>query len=444
MKMEENSHVFYRVMNKDFPVAIKAKGLFIQDRAGKKYIDASGGPLVVNLGHGRQELAKAAYDQILNCGYTHPTMFTSQPVEELSAMLASHSPGGINRFYFLSGGAEAIEASIKLARQIQIENGRIGRTRLISRWNSYHGLSIGALSATGRKSFRDPFLPLLPETIHIPAPFCFRCPYGLTYPSCDLRCASALEDAICKAGEDTISAFLMETISGASIAGVVPPEGYLPAIREICDRYNVLLILDEILCGLGRCGRWFASEYFDVEPDIVTMGKGLGGGAIAISALGVQERHYQTISQGSGSFVHGGTFSHHNVAAAIGKTVIGILEKENLVEQSERKGNILGNLLKKNLLSHPNVGDIRGKGLLWGIEFVQDKDSYHPFPRKKKIVEQVWKSLFDKGVLAYKSTGFENGDGDALMFGPPFIIEETQIEFIVDALVRTLNELFKA
>lgn len=439
--MEEKSHVFSRGMNKKLPVAVEAKGVFIIDRDNHKYLDASGGPMVVNLGHGREELAKAAHDQILNCGYTHPTMFTTEPVEELARLLASHSPGGIDHFYFLSGGAEAIETAIKLARQIHLENGRPGRTRLISRWDSYHGLSLGALAATGRKTFRAPFAPLLPETIHIPAPYCYRCRYGLTYPECRLECARALETAICSAGEDTVSAFLMETVSGAALAAVLPPEGYLPLIREICNRYNVLLILDEILCGLGRCGRWFASEYHGVTPDILTLGKGLGGGAIAISAVGVQHRHYEAVRKGSGNFVHGGTFSHHNVAAAVGKTVINIIEKEQLIQQAEEKGRILGDLLKAKLLSHPNVGDIRGIGLFWGIEFVRDKETRTPFKRKEKFVERLWDSLFRKGVLAYKSTGFADGDGDAVIFAPPFIIDREQISFIVDALCSGLDEI---
>ncbi|PIE66182.1 MAG: aspartate aminotransferase family protein [Desulfobacterales bacterium] len=438
--MEYTGNVFYRAMNKELPVAVKSSGVFITDREGKQYIDASGGPLVVNLGHGVEALAQAAYDQVKGCAYTHPTMFTTEPVEELAGALAAHAPKGIKRFYFLSGGAEANETAIKLARQIHMENGRTEKTSLVARWDSYHGLTLGALSATGRKSFRAPFLPMLAETIHIPAPFCFRCPYQLKHPQCNMACAQTLEDAIIEAGPETVSAFLAETISGAALAAVVPPEGYFRKIREICDKYDVLLILDEILCGLGRCGKWFASEYFDAIPDMVTMGKGLGGGAIAISAVGVQEKHYDAIRTGSGGFVHGGTFSHHNVAAAVGRAVIRILEEKALVQQAAEKGKKLEDKLK-SFANHPHVGNIRGRGLLWGVEFVRDKDSSKPFLRSEKFVENIWNALCARGVLAYKSTGFAQGDGDAIIFGPPFIITDEQLDVITGALWDSLDEV---
>ncbi|WP_022669139.1 aspartate aminotransferase family protein [Desulfospira joergensenii] len=440
--MDSKSHVFSRAINKDLPVAVHAKGIFITDREGNKYLDASGGPMVVNIGHGRAELARAAHDQILTCGYTHPTMFANKAVEDLSDMLAARTPKGIDRFYFMTSGAEANETAVKLARQIHLEKGNPGKTRLISRWDSYHGLSLGALSATGRKYFRAPFLPMLPDTMHIPAPFCFRCPFERNSGSCRLECAMALEEAILESGPETVSAFLMETVSGAALACAVPPPGYLEKIRKICDRYDVMLILDEILCGLGRCGAWSASELFNLIPDIMTLGKGLGGGAIAVSAVGVQETHYQAIRKGSGSFVHGGTFSHHNVGAAVGKTVMSILEKEDLITRARQTGEYLGQCLEKKILPFPFVGDVRGMGLLWGIEFVRDKKTKAPFPKEKGMSQRVWESLFKRGVAAYKSTGFARGHGDALILAPPFVIERDQVDFMVDALGAGLEEIY--
>lgn len=440
--MKISGNVFLRKLDRLLPLATKAEDLWVQDARGNRYLDASGGPLVVNLGHGRKDIATAVYNQILNCDYTHPTMFTTSPVEDLAASLAAHSPTGIDRFYFMSGGAEAVETAIKMARQIHLENGRPQRFQLISRWHSYHGLTLGALAAAGRTAFRSPFAPMLKDVCHIPAPYCFRCSFDLHYPDCKLKCALALGEAIENLGPETVSAFIAETVSGATLAAVPPPPGYFKKIREICDHYQVLLILDEILCGLGRTGRWFAAEHYDVTPDLITIGKGLGGGAIAISAVGVQGRHFDAIRHGSGSFAHGGTFSHHNVAAAAANAVIRIIEEENLVDRVHRYGKTIGQKLCRALSDHPHVADIRGKGFLWGVEFVRDKTSLEPFSRKEKITERIWKSLFDRKVLAYSATGFAGGDGDAIIYGPPYTISGDQIDFIVDALTQALDEVF--
>lgn len=433
-------NVFPRRLDRPLPVAAEARGVWIVDGDGNRRIDASGGPLVVNLGHGREEIARAMYDQVLRCDYVHPTMFTTSPVENFAAALASHAPPGIERFYFLSGGGEAVETAIKLARQIHLEEGRPQRVRLIARWKSYHGLTLGALAATGRTTFRAPFVPMLTEVEHIPAPYCLRCSFGLTHPGCGLRCALALEEAIQSLGPETVSAFLAETVSGATIAAVPPPPGYFPKIREICDRYGVLLILDEVLCGFGRTGRWFASEHYGVTPDIVTMGKGLGGGAIAISAVGVQSARFDAIRSGGGAFVHGGTFSHHNVACAAGLAALRVMEKERLVERVANQGRLLGEKLRAGLAQHPNVAEVRGIGFLWGVEFVRDKQSLQPFPRRDKFAERLWENLFERGLILYRSTGLAGIDGDALLVGPPYIVEEEEMDFIVRTFADGLEE----
>ena len=437
---DRQGNVFSRRLDRSLPIAANAEGMWIVDTEGHRYLDASGGAIVLNIGHGREEIARAVYEQIIKCDYVHPTMFTTFPVEQLADALARHAPPGIERFYFLSSGSEAIETAIKLARQIHLESDRPHRIRLISRWKSYHGLTMGALSATGRTSFRVPYAPLLTEVIHIPAPYCLRCSYGMTYPECDCRCALALEEVIQNTGPETVSAFLAETVSGGTLAALPPPPGYFKIIRQICDQYQVLLILDEIMCGLGRTGRWFASEHFEVIPDIVTMGKSLGGGAIAISAVGVQSKHYDVICQGSGSFVHGGTFTHHGPAAAAGLTVIRILERENLIERVAHYGEIFKEKLKNKLSDHPNVADIRGLGFFWGVELVKDKKTLEPFPRREKVAERVWQSIFQKGVVTYNSTGLAGIDGDALLIGPSFIIEANDMDIIVNAVLQALEE----
>lgn len=435
-------NVFPRILKAPLPAARKARGTWIEDAGGNRYLDASGGAIVVNVGHGREEIARAVYDQILDYHYVHPTMMTTPMVEKLAAALSAHAPAGIDRFYFLSSGSEAVETAIKLARQIQIARDRHQRFRLIARWKSYHGLTLGALSAMGRTAFRTPYAPMLTDAVHIPPPYCLRCSYGLSYPSCEIRCALALEETIENLGPDTVSAFLAETVSGGTLAAYPPVEGYWKIIRDICDHYQVMLILDEVMCGLGRTGKWFAAQHYGVTPDIVTLGKGLAGGALALSAVGVRGEHFESVRHTTGEFVHGGTFTHHPVAAAAGLAVIGILEREGLVARVAQMGNTLEALLKDRLEDHPHVADVRGIGFLWGVELVENKASLAPFARDQRIAECLWEAAFKRGVLVYKSTGLAGRDGDALLVAPPFVTEEKEIRLAVDTIGDALDDVF--
>ena len=434
-------NVFPRVLSHALPSARKAEGIWIEDSGGDRYLDASGGAIVVNVGHGREEIAKAVYDQMTAYHYIHPTMYSTPAVENLATALAAHAPPGIDRFYFLSSGSEAVEAAIKLARQIHLAQNRPERFRLIARWKSYHGLTLGALSAMGRTGFREPYTPMLKDAVHIPPPYCLRCSYGLTHPSCGCRCALALEETIENLGPGTVSAFLAETVSGGTLAAYPPPEGYWRLIREICDRYQVLLIQDEVMCGMGRTGRWFASEHFGMTPDIVTLGKGLSGGTQPLSAVGVRGSHFQTVCSKKEGFVHGGTFSHHPVTAAAGLAVIRILERENLVERAAVMGQALGSLLSDRLSGHPHVADVRGMGMLWGVELVQEKDTAKPFPRKEKIAERLFRAAFERGVIIYKATGLAGTDGDAFLVAPPFIITEEEMHLAVSRIEGALTDV---
>ena len=436
-------NLFPRKLDRPLKLARSAEGIWIEDEDQKRYMDASGGAIVVNAGHCRKEIADAVYRQLMSHDYIHPTMFATAPAEQLATKLADRAPGDISRFYFLSGGSEANEAAIKLARQIHMANGNDSKFRLVARWKSYHGLTLGALSAMGRTAFRTPFTPLLKDALHIPAPYCYRCPFQLEYPACHLRCAYALNDIIEDAGSETISAFLAETIPGATIAASVPPDQYLKIIREICDAHNVLLILDEVMCGTGRTGKWFAYEHYDVVPDIVTLGKGLAGGAIALSALGVRECHFNTVRENCGAFVHGGTFSHHPVAASAGLALADILERESLVERVADKGKRLGRLLTEKLLPLDAVGDVRGKGFLWGIELVEDKKTRKPFDRSAKVAERLWDRLFQKGFILYVATGLAGTHGDAIVVAPPYIISDYEMDMLADAMESTFIEFFK-
>ncbi|HSO66608.1 MAG TPA: aspartate aminotransferase family protein [Desulfatirhabdiaceae bacterium] len=435
------SNVFTRKLDRNLPVAVKAEGVWITDASGKRYLDASGGPICVNVGHGRAEVADAMAKQARNLAYVHGTMFTSGPVEELARRLSIHADRGLNRFYFLSSGSEAVEASIKLARQIHIASGNSSRHRVISRWQSYHGATLGALSVTGKPSMRDPFLPMIPSSIHIPPPYCLRCHYGLAYPSCGIRCATALEDTILLEGKNTISAFVAETIGGATIGAMVPPVEYYPLIETICRKHGVILILDEVMSGMGRTGRWFGMHHYAVNPDIITLGKGLNGGYAALSAVGCREEHVRLIREKSGNFVHGHTFSHHAVGAAAALAVVGILEREQLVEQADLRGQYLKNRLLR-LKNHPNIGDIRGIGLMRAIEFVMDKQNMTPFPRTEKITERLTGLMFQNGMITYPCTGFANGAGDGIMLSPPYIVSEAEVDQIVDTLESAIHEVF--
>lgn len=433
-------NVFYRKLAGDLPTAVKGEGAFVFDESGRRYLDASGGAVVVNVGHGRDEIADAVSAQIRQGCYFHPTMFTTPAVESLATELAARAPKGITRFYFMTTGSEAVETAIKLARQVHVNSGRASRHKLISRWRSYHGLTLGALAATGRTGFRVPFSPMITDAVHIPPPYCLRCSFGLSRSSCGLRCAMALEEAIVSEGADTVSAFIGEPVSGASLAAYPPPDGYWPLVRDICHRYGVLLVQDEVMTGMGRTGKWFASEHYHMSPDIVTLGKGLSGGALPLSAVGIREELYATICD-RGGFAHGGTFSHHPVCAAAGLATIGILDRERLVERAEALGPVLGAKLSAALSDSSFVADVRGIGMLWGVELVADKKTLEPFPRSQAVAERIWEHLFSNGVILYKSVALAGADGDALVVAPPFVISEEEMDAVASALGRAIIQV---
>jgi adenosylmethionine-8-amino-7-oxononanoate aminotransferase len=434
-------NVFPRRLDRPLATAARAEGVWIEDDTGRRYLDASGGAVVVNLGHGRREIAEAVYEQILSHHYIHPTMLTTPAIEALAARLARLAPASIERFYFVATGSEAVETAVKLARQIHLANGEPSRTKVVSRWRSYHGLTLGALSVTGRTAFREPFTPMLaPFSEHLPAPYCLRCPYGLEHPSCDLRCATSLERLIVELGPETVAAFVGETVIGGTLAAYPPPRGYWAVVREICDRYGVLLILDEVMCGVGRTGRWFACEHDDVTPDIITLGKGLSGGVVPMAAVGVQARHFDAIRTSGGGFVHGGTYSHHPVGAAAALAVLDIMEREDLVGRVRTVGGFLGDTLRDRLDDLAIVGHIRGLGFLWGVELVADKKTLAPFSRSARVTERLWDALFDAGVIVYRSTRLAGADGDALVVAPPFVMEERDIVKVADAIRRAIKD----
>ncbi len=436
-----NGHVFYRKLARAYPLATRGEGIYLFDENGKRYIDGSGGAIVVNVGHGRKDLLQKITEQMGQVGYVHGTQFTTRAVEEYAEALGKVLPPELGKIYFLSGGSEAVEAAIKLARQFHLESGQSQRWRVAARWHSYHGNTLGALSLTGRIGMRRPYLPLLIDFPHFPPPYCYRCPFGLTYPQCEIECAKSLENMIQMEGPETISGVIVEPILGATIGAVVPPDEYLPMIQEICGRYGIFLIDDEVMTGIGRTGKWFAVNHWGVVPDIMVLGKGMSGGYFPLSAMIARNEFVDRLKEKTGGFVHGHTYSHHPVACAVGLSVLRFIEENHLVERSLERG---AHLLKRleELKTFFFVGDVRGKGLMAAVEFVRDQKSKEPFQRSERFAERVVDLAFENGLVLYSGTGFVDGvNGDMSMLGPPFIIEESQIDEMIDILKKAFVKL---
>jgi adenosylmethionine-8-amino-7-oxononanoate aminotransferase len=427
-------HVFYRKMDHGRPKIARGQGIYLFDESGKRYLDGSGGPLVVNVGHNRPEVVKAMTRQLEAAAYVHAIMFTSEPLEQYAAALAEIVSLPEPRFYFLSSGSEVVEAAIKLARQIQMARGESNRHLVIGRKQSYHGMTLGALSVSGRPGLRAPYLDMMADMPLIAPP----------YPYRDLangeEAAARLEEAIELYGPDRIAAYIAEPISGASLGAAVPPDDYWPIIRQICNRYGILLIADEVLVGFGRTGRWWGLDHWYVRPDIMVTSKGAAGGYFPLGFMAARGSDVELVRQKLGDFNHGGTFSHHAVGAAAGLATLQVLQKEGLVDNAARMGTLLGAKLHAALHDHPHIGDIRGRGLFWGIEFVQDWDSKEPFPAQRRLAWEVWQHAFDIGLIVYWSQGCADGtNGDLIMVGPPLIINEKQINELVNLLVKAVE-----
>jgi len=429
-----HGNVFYRTMNHPRPKIAYGQGIYLFDENGKRYLDGSGGPLVVNVGHGRSEIVEAMAAQAQAAGYVHAIMFTSEPLETYARELATVVPLPNPRFYFLSSGSEVVEGTMKLARQIQMARGEDRRHLIISRWQSYHGMTLGALAVSGRPGLRSPYLEMMRDTPHIPTPYTYRQPLS------GEELARRLEEMILAYGPENVAGFIAEPISGASLGAAQPPDDYWPLVRDICDHYGVLLIADEVLVGLGRTGRWWALDHWGVVPDILVTSKGTAGGYFPLGFIAAKGQDVDQIRQSLGDFNHGGTFSHHAIGAAAGLATLNILRKEQLIENSADLGLVLGEILRQALGNHRHVGDIRGRGLFWGIELVQDKGTKTPFPVKDGIARKVWLRAFDLGLVIYYSTGCADGkNGDVVMLGPPLIINRHQISEMVDCLKEAIH-----
>jgi adenosylmethionine-8-amino-7-oxononanoate aminotransferase len=436
-----NDHVFYRNLKKFYPTVDHGKGIYIYDTQGKQYIDGSGGAAVVGIGHGVKEITVAMVQQAEKVSFSHGSHFTSQTAMDLASKLVQLSPEGLTRVYFLSGGSEGIETAIKLARQYQVDRGKTQKYKVISRWTSYHGNTLGALALSGHTGRRRYYLPLIQHTPHIVPAYCYRCPFELVTEKCDLECASDLEKTILYEGPDSVSAFIAEPIVGATAGALVPKDGYFQKVREICDRYDVLFISDEVMTGIGRTGKNFGIDHWSVIPDMIVAAKGLSSGYTPIFAVIVKEKIHKTIKEGSGAFVHGHTYSQNPLSCAIACAVIDHLIKNDLVSRSAMMGEYFIHSLQ-SLYRHNFVGDVRGKGLFAGVEFVKDKKTKEPFEPNLRLNALIANRAFEKGLITYPGGGGADGiRGDHLLLAPPFIITKEQIERLVLILDETLTEI---
>lgn len=428
-----HSSVFPRVTGRSLPLARRAEGAMIYDHDDKRYIDACGGAIVVGVGHGNEAVIKSLARQQHDVAYVHGTQFTTAALEDYSGALAEILPLEDARIYTVSGGSEAVETALKLARAYHLARGDEGRHKVIARSGSYHGNSLNALDASGRIPLRVPYEPWLGRTVRVGAPYEYRCEREEHPQGCGRALAEQLDRAIVEQGPDSVACFIAEPVAGATLGAAVPPDDYWDAVSRVCRSHGVLLIADEVMTGFGRTGRWFACEHWGLQPDIVVAGKGASSGYWPLGFAACSGSVYDAVS--TSGFVHGFTYSHSPVGAAVGLAVLEQLRTHDLVNASRAKGERLRTLLDGQLGAHSYVGDVRGLGLMAGIEFVADRDTKAPFARAERVTERIVAAAFDAGLLVYPSTGCADGDdGDLVMLGPPLVITDSELQESVELL----------
>lgn len=445
MAIQKDS-VFHRDWRKRPPEIDRGEGIYLYDVTGKKYLDGSGGPMVVNIGHGVKEITDAMVAQAERVSFPYAGHFTSETQDLLAKKVIEFAPEGMARVYFVSGGSEATEAGLKMARHYHMGRGEPSRVKVIARWQSYHGATMGALSLSGHTGRRNDYLPYMIDFPHIPPVYCYRCPYQKEHPACGTACAHELERTIKQEGKHSIAAFIAEPIVGNTLGCTVPPPDYFPIIRDICDHYGILLIVDEVVTGFGRTGKNFGIDHWRVMPDIITTGKGIGSGYTPLGAVIVNEKVFDVFLNSDRSAIFlGYTYAGNPLSCAIGLAVLNYSQKHGLVERVKKMGSYLFGRAQR-LKNLPGVGDIRGKGLLMGIELVRDKEKKTPFDRSLKIAETVTGKAFKNGLILLSGSGAADGiSGEHLILSPPFIIEEEQIEdllkIVEEAIVETCESL---
>ena len=436
---DPDSHVLYRKLTREYPRIVRGEGCYLYDAEGRRYLDGSGGAFVANLGHGVGEIADAIGAQARRLAYVSGMAFTHDPVEELAAEIAALSPGDLDLVYPLASGSEAVEAALKLARQYWVEVGRPAKHKIVTLFPGYHGNTLLALSASAREHYKTYFREWLVDVVRVPAPYQYRCECGGLSPFCPTCSGEALETALVEEDPETVAALIAEPVGGSSTGASVPPPQYWRRVREVCDRHEVLLIADEVLTGAGRTGTWSALEPYDVVPDLMTLGKGIAGGYVPLSAVVAPRRLVDVIARGSGAVLHAQTFSHHATLCAGGVAAIRYLRDHGLV----RRCAVIGTAFHQRLAALrelPAVGDVRGRGLLAGIEFVADKSTRAPFPRAVRFAERFAAAALEAGLVVWPNVGQADGiNGDIAMLAPPFVISEDQLDELVHLFTVALR-----
>lgn len=442
-----SSRIIHRQLTTDYPCVAGGEGVWLVDRAGKRYLDGSGGAAVSCLGHGNRRVIDAIKAQLDRIAYAHSAFFTNEAAETLADRLLERAPQGFGAAMFVSGGSEAVEAALKFAHQVQVERGETERSHFIARRQSYHGATLGALSVGGHTARRTLYAPMLaPGMSHIAPCYAYRHQReDESAQAYGLRAAGELEAEILRVGPHKVAAFVAETVVGATLGAVPPAPGYFKAIRSICDRYGVLLILDEVMCGMGRTGTLYACEQEDVVPDIITMAKGLGAGYQPIGAVLARAELAAAVRGGSGALEHGHTYMGHATACAGALAVLQVIEEDGLIERVGERGQTLMRLLTERFGQHAHVGDIRGRGLFIGIELVEDRESKAPFPPAARIAARVKQAAFRNGLIVYPANGTADGRaGDHVLIAPPFVIADAELEQLVDRLQAAIDETLTA
>jgi len=445
--MPTSSGLFPRNFKRTFPIATRGEGCWIIADDGRRFLDASGQAAVVSIGHGVPEISRAMAEQSSQIAFAHTSQFHTASAEKLADRLLAMAPPNFQnggRVYFTSGGSEATETAIKLVRQFHLETDQKDRYRVLSRRQSYHGSTLGAMSVSGNVARRASYEPLISEWGHIAPCFCYHCPFEKTFPQCELVCADDLQVHLREQARDQAAAFIFEPVVGATLGAAVPPEGYAARIAEICRKNKILLIADEIMSGMGRTGKPFAVQHWSVEPDMILVGKGIASGYAPLGAVLVSARVVEAFEHGSGAFMHGFTYQAHPVSTAAGNAVLDYLQEHKLFDRVNSAAQDLRSALSP-LQSHPNVGDVRGLGLLIGVEFVKDKMTREPFPRELNIAETIRHACLEERVLTYPTQGCVDGlRGDHILLAPPFTISSEEFALIAHALQSAVTRVFSA
>ncbi|MHC0035700.1 aspartate aminotransferase family protein [Pseudoneobacillus sp. C159] len=434
------SNLIKPLLDENYPTIDYGKGVYLYDLEGKKYLDGSSGAVTANIGHGVQEIINAMLEQAQRVSFVYRSQFTSESAEKLAEKIAEMTMGDLNWSFFVNSGSEATETAMKIAIQYWQEKGVKTKNKVLSRWVSYHGITLGALSLSGHSARRARFVPLLQDFPIINPPYCYRCPYNLEAPGCGYLCAHELENAINRIGATQIAAFIAEPVIGAAGGAITPPDGYFQEIKDICERHEILFIADEVMTGFGRTGKTLAMEHWGVIPDIVALGKGMGAGYAPIAAALVSERVMEPIMKGSKVVMSGHTLSANPQTCAVSLAVLEYLEKNEVIKEVDSKSHYLRNLLAKLELEFEFIGDIRGKGLLIGIEIVQNRKTKEPFPRQMLVTQKLVQLAGKNGLLIYPAgAGIDGVNGDAIIIAPPLTITKREMQELTRLLKVTMQ-----